>query len=146
MQVQCMPEKVVDTSQEMHIMHMKKEREFDDSQLYHFGRYPTIGLESYWKSIDLTVKHWDSFIATKKFKKNFQQACKIPQSGNGREFGIAKHLSIFNKFVSEQHRKYVRRSAGLGRETSRDRYHWTSNNHKLQRFKLPSFVHVSHKR
>ena len=60
---------------DMRIIRMKKEWEFNELENYRMCRFSSIGLTRYWKSIDLAVKHWDHFIAMKRFKKTFQSAC-----------------------------------------------------------------------
>ena len=70
----------MDTFTNMKVIRMKKEWDHEDNTLFRFGRFSSKGLDKYWASIDVAVKHWDTLFATKKFQKKFREACEESKS------------------------------------------------------------------
>ena len=111
----------METFADMRIIRMKKEWEFDDNSIYRLGHYSSEGLRRYWQSIDQAVRHWDTFIASKKASLKFggESTERLNSENSYRnQYGRGNHHFVTNmklKNYDKNQFKLDRRSHGSSR-------------------------------
>ena len=82
--------KIMESYSSMRILKIKKEWDAFDESFFHNRTYSSLGLEKYWKSIDLAFKHWETFIKPRantfrSFSSKKQEKRENNRSDEGRK-------------------------------------------------------------